>query len=406
MPEPSISDNDGGDETASRYRYQYTLAAITCCAMFDKTQEVEEVYCERHEDILIKHTDGKFSGLQVKTRDVNQPVWKASDPQIKAAFRRFVHLDQNYPQTFRSFRFLTNHPLYVAERTTSLGYILKQVGQAKKPEQLPNLVKRWLCQLATGSNPSEIAIFRTLKKTTVSCSMPKLRDATIRLIQTLAECWDQASECSYEEIGKAARRLVEKCERASTLDHRQLLPAYLQALPNPEQNRRVRIDGKRMTMERVQLALRDGMMSTATLDGFPEFFPTPGQGCTDLLLAKLDAGGFSIVTCNSAKDLHNKAEFIAIASIKRFGRLKGRKRYDHMRSLVLNDASHAFEQTKDQGSKFGPAMRDALRIRFQIRRNKNEQLYDYSDEHMEGLAYSLTAQCKVHWSIDRPWETI
>jgi hypothetical protein len=51
--------------------------------LFDDTQDVEEVFCEHHEDVLLKHCDGMFTGHQVKTRESNQPLWKASDSQIK-----------------------------------------------------------------------------------------------------------------------------------------------------------------------------------------------------------------------------------------------------------------------------------------------------------------------------------
>jgi hypothetical protein len=49
-------------------------------------------------------------------------------------------------------------------------------------------------------------------------------------------------------------------------------------------------------------------------------------------------------------------------------------------------------------------MREDLRRRMRERRARNEQLFDCSDEHLEGVAYTLTAQCRIQWSISRPWE--
>lgn len=403
-PEHSVVTNDGGDETASRYRFQYTWAAIACCRLLDETEDVTEVYCEHHEDILIKHNDGAFSGHQVKTRDANQPTWRTDDKQVSVALKRFVQLDHNYPDCFRSFHFLTNHPFHVTTAATSLPYFLGQVGEAQALEDLANPVRRRLGQLAIAAQVSESIVYRALKKTTTSSELPKLRDATIRLIDMLTDCWEDASECPHEVIRQVARALIDECARASALDHRQLLPAYVPAL-NPASNDLARIDGKRMTLERVERVLHDGMTSTATLTGLPELRPTPGQGHGDLLLAKLDAGGFSIVSRNSAEDLRNKADYLAIASLSRLGHAKGLKRYEHMRSLVLSDASRAYEETTDQHSSFGPVMREALRRRFQDRRLRNEQLHDYMDEHLEGIAYSLTAQCVVQWSIDQPWDS-
>ena len=47
--------------------------------LLDDTQDVEEVFCEHHEDVLLKHRDGLFTGHQVKTRGDDQPPWKAKD---------------------------------------------------------------------------------------------------------------------------------------------------------------------------------------------------------------------------------------------------------------------------------------------------------------------------------------
>lgn len=403
-PDHSVTVNDRGDETASRYRFQHTWAAIMCCVLFDNTQDVEEVYCEHYEDVLLRHTDGTFSGQQVKTRDAAQPFWKANNAQILVAFRRFARLEHDYPGTFRSFRFLTNHPLHVTNAATSLGFILGQVADATTPDDLPSPVKKWLGRLANDSNTSETVAFHALKKTTASPELPKLRDARARLIDTLADCWDQALDCSQGMLRRAARQLVDECARASALDHEQELPTYLLATHDPEADAAARLDGKRMTLDRVQKVLRDALTATATLAGPSDASPKLGQGSVALLQQKLDVGGFSVVSSNSAQDLRDKADYLAISSTKQIGQDKGLRRYEHIRSLVLNDVSRAIEATKTDHSKFGPEMREALRRRFRERRAHNEPLYDYSDEHLEGVAYSLTAQCKVHWSTERPWE--
>ena len=101
-PDEELSRDDPGDDTARRYRFQWTWAAITCCAMLDDTDDIVEIFCEHHEDVLLKHRDGKFSGHQVKTRESDQPVWKASDVQVKQSLVRFVELDEKIgPEVWR-----------------------------------------------------------------------------------------------------------------------------------------------------------------------------------------------------------------------------------------------------------------------------------------------------------------
>lgn len=373
--------------------------------MFDDTQDVIEVFCEQHEDVLLKHADGRFTGHQVKTREGDQPVWKTSDDQVKSACARFVELEGDYPGYFRAFRFMTSHPLYVAKNAKALGFVLEQIAASATFADLPSPVATWLRRVAGETNYSETIAFQALKKATASDDLPKLRDSFARLVETVTGSWQGASECSHKSVGRASSALIDECGKASSLDHEQTLPAYLPAVSDPvEAELRARIDGKRMTPDRVSAILSVGLNATATLAGDPATRTPPGQGSTELMFKKLDAGGFSSVSRNSSEDLRDKADYLGIVWTKQHGQARGIERYNHVRSVVLSDAARAFEATRTTGRRFGPAMREDLRRRFQERRSRNEPLFDCSDEHLEGMAYSLTAQCKVHWSVERPWE--
>jgi hypothetical protein len=156
--------------------------------LLDDTQDVVEVFCEHHEDVLLKHGDGKFTGQQVKTRESDRPVWKAGDEQVAAACTRFVQLDSEFPGHFRAFNFLTGHPLHVANNAQSLGYVLAQLAAAPTVSDLPSSAAKWLRRVARQSGVSETVAFHALKKTTASADLPKLRDASMRLIHTLTGC--------------------------------------------------------------------------------------------------------------------------------------------------------------------------------------------------------------------------
>jgi hypothetical protein len=404
-PDLTIAPNDPGDDTARRYRFQWTWAAIVCCMMFDDTQDVVEVFCEQHEDVLLKHRDGQFTGHQVKTRESDQPVWKASDDQVKSACARFVALEGDYPGYFRAFRLVTSHPLHVANNAKGLGYILTQIAGSPGVSDLQANVGTWLRRVASEANRPETIAFQALKKATASDDLPKLRDSFARLVETVTATWPGAVDCSHQSVQRASSALIDECGKASSLDHQQALPAYVPVVNDPVQTELLaRINGKRMTVERVWAILNAGLNATASLAGDPRTRTEPGHGSTELMLKKLDAGGLSSVSCNSAEDLRDKADYLGIAWTKQHGRVKGLERYDHVRSIALSDAARAFESTKTASRRFGPAMKEDLRRRFHERRARNEQLFDCSDEHLEGVAYSLTAQCKVQWSIDRPWE--
>lgn len=403
-PDHVIATNDPGDETARRYRYQYAWAAIVCCALLDETQDITEVFCEHHEDILIKHGDGTFTGEQVKTKQSDQRPWKAGDDSVRRAFVRFVRLDVAHPNYFRAFRFATNHPFHSSANSSSIAFALAAIRAASAVTDLPTSVKGWLIRIAKDAQATEVAAFQALKKCSATDSLPKLQDATMRLADALAGCWAEASECSHASVMAAARALVEHCSRAASLDHQQTLPAYLAATEQPEVELKKRIEGKRITAATVKDILDDGMDAIAPLLGDPDKQSQPGLGSAELLFKKLDAGGFSEVSRNSATDLRDKADYLAFAWTKKLGHTKGLERYEHVRSLVLSDAARAYEAAHSEDKKFGPKMREELRTRFQSRRSDGDQLFDCSNDHLEGVTYSLTAECQVYWSSDRPWE--
>lgn len=404
-PDELLPLGDPGDETAKRYRFQWTWAAVVCCMLLDDTQDTIEVFCEHHEDVLLKHRDGSFTGHQVKTRDDNQPPWKAKDEAVVAACARFAKLESEYPDRFRRFCFLTNHSLYSAGNGQDLPHLLRSIKDALSVACLEPKVASWIRRIAREADVTDACAFRALSKTVAKADLPKLRDAVMRLIDTVVQCWAPAADCSHEAVRRAAQALIEQCGRASSLDHEQLLPLYLVAVVDEDAEIGARIDGKRMTLSRVESILEGGRDSTAPLVGDPAFRVTPGEGSTELLHEKLDAGGFSAVSRNSAEDLRNKADYLGIGWIKKYGRVKGLRRYEHVRSLVLNDAGRAFDATQVESDGFGPAMREDLRRRFRERRVAGDQLYDSSDDHLEGIAFSLTAQCLVIWSHAKPWES-
>lgn len=405
-PDAVLASGDPGDETARRYRYQWTWAAIGCCMLLDPTSDISEVFCEHHEDVLLRRSNGRFTGLQIKTRNDSLDPWKTGDEAVKNALARFCRLELAFPGQFDSFRFLTNHALHAAENGQDICHVLEQIRTTGRLEQLPQNVRRYITTLSRLAGCEEAVAFTALAKGSASDALPKLADVETRLVDTLSESWSRAAELTYPSLRRAARRLVEECTRASSLGHDDVLPGYLPAMPEPaEENLRERIAAKRFDITRLLATLEDGVSQVALLHDDPSTLVAPGAGDRDLLLKKLDAGGFSVVSRNSAVDLRGKAEYLALLWANKMGHQSGLQRYSHVRSLVLSDAATAFEQARSNGGPLGVPMLAALRERFQYRRFNNDRMYDCSNEHLEGFAYSLTAECKVQWSIDRPWET-
>jgi hypothetical protein len=378
---------------------------MSCCSVLDSTEDVGEVFCEHHEDVLLKHLDGTFTGLQIKTRDSDQEVWKTGAVQLRAAFVRFAKLEAEFPGQFRAFRFLTNHPLFAGKNGQDVCHVLALIREAAGHLGLDQRAKKFLKRIAKEAGCPDDTAFAALSKSTATDDLPHKKDIETRLIAAIEPVWERAAHCSLSAVARAAKELITECANASSLAHEGLLPAYLPFL-REDVELVGRIDGKRLDRLRIVAVLERGMNTMAQLDADPASCPTPGIGSTALLTAKLDAGGFSAVSVNSAEDLRNKADYLGIVWTKKHGSTQGLQRYTHIRSLVLRDAADAFEIALRPDGKFGVVMLSEFRKRLSVRRaEKREQLFDCSDEHLEGFAFSLTSECKVVWSVDRPWET-
>ncbi|MBI1355881.1 MAG: DUF4297 domain-containing protein [Acidobacteria bacterium] len=397
--------SDAGDETARRYRFQWTYAAVACCIMLDETEDIHELFCEHHEDILLRHSDGTFTGVQVKTRSSDQSVWKASDQAVVSSCARFANLEAQFPERFRAYRFLTNHPIYGEKNGEDLRHVLRGIREHSGDAGLPRGAKRFVKKVATKAQCPEQCVIAALSKAEADDDLPKLADVSTRLVTTLTLVWERASEWSHASVCRAAQSLVEECARASSLAHEDVLPAYVPLTARPSQARSTaRIAQKRFRKHRVIALLEKHTDGVAPLDGPPESQVEPGTGEPSLLSKKLDAGGFSAVSLNSADDLRDKADYLGLVWTQKYGRESGLQRYGHIRSVVLNDAARCFEAVQRPESKFGPQMLREMRLRFAERRREGCQLYDCSNEHLEGFAFSLTSECKIQWSLERPWE--
>lgn len=407
-PEFTTAKNDPGDETARRFNYQWMYAAIICCLLLDNTEDVVDVFCEQHEDILVKYGDGRFAGLQIKTRASDQPVWKFSDESIQNACVRFCQLERDFPDCFASYRFLTNHPLFAADNFQCFNHILGKMRNAASTAELEPQTAKIIERLVKLSSCDKEIVLSALRKTWAADDLPKMKDIKMRLVADLASVWSKANVCTHAVLAQAAIELSRHCADASSLAHAQVLPAYLAVSKAPASKElAARLAAKRIDKSCLIAIIEKGINTTAPLSADPRFVDPPGAVDNNLLLKKIDAGGFSEVSRNSATDLRDKADYLALTWIQKHGDVEGLKRYDQVRSIVLKEAAAALEETKTSEKLFGVKMLNELRKKIKARRKQGEDdFFDCRDEHIEGFAFGLTAECKIIWSSDRPWESV
>ncbi len=66
-PEEIEPENDAGAETAERFEYQYSCAALLALDFLKSDYDLDYLVMEHHEDIFARLKDGRVILIQVKT---------------------------------------------------------------------------------------------------------------------------------------------------------------------------------------------------------------------------------------------------------------------------------------------------------------------------------------------------
>lgn len=394
---------DPGDDTARRYRYQYEFTAVLLCSLIEENTNEVEIFCEHHEDVVVRDVAGKCCGVQIKTREQGLELWKATDEDLVSALAKFARKDHEFPGVFTRFRLITNHQFWTQRDNGKNVKHLLELARTSTTIPATGSLRTFVRAIAKKANLSDGTVFSTLKKTEACHEAPKFRDSLAAVCEALrtshAGCAD-ASATKLQEIGRALRSLVFE---ASSLDHEQSLPGFLVLSPDPASvETRAKIDGKRFDKARVLDAIEKNLLPLGpVLLGAPNQIEAPADqpAATESVLAKkLTAGDLSVTTMHAALDCWASAAHQHLLWSSRLGAESALARHGHVRTVVLSEAAAAYEEAFDETKPFGRAMLNKLRLRIHQRRQTKTELFGLDDEHLLGHAFMLTEECKVWWS--------
>jgi len=69
-PDSTAPREDIGADTQRRFRHQAAYIALVSLGLLEADSPLEELYCEHHDDILLRLKSGRFSAIQLKTREI------------------------------------------------------------------------------------------------------------------------------------------------------------------------------------------------------------------------------------------------------------------------------------------------------------------------------------------------
>ncbi len=408
-PESTLSTNDPGDDVQRRFRYQAGYAALISLDLLDENSEFEEIFCEHHEDTLIKKKDGKFSGVQVKTRRPGRDPFKSDDDQILNAISRFVEQEIEYPGYYSRFVLATNYTFWSdKENSKNLKYLVNLAKQTKTstlqivtPKTFTSYIKKIVKIVKSRTNKSvdfDIGL-DVLCKIEIQENLPKFDDLENRIIRNIPEFFN-AENAGLADLNKAAKALINKMFDASSLQHVNPKQAYFSLYQNPVKLKTdAVIEGKRITKETVEGVLREILSNEILLSKKNQISISDLPRGMRKLELKMAKGNISARNINLAKDHKFSTEKLLNGWIYKYGPEKAEKRYDQLSIIIGTECQEAYDLVVTEDILFGQKMLNDIRQRLRQRLSEDpSSFFGCKYEHLLGFAAMLTELCEVWWS--------
>ena len=285
---------DPGDDVQLRFRYQHAYAAIQCLRILQDDGPVA-VFCENHEDVVVENADGKFVGIQVKTRAPHRPAFTTSDPDFSGAVARFARIHRRFNGWFSGFAFVTNPRFADGSRPNSPPALLDSLRErgTTKGLRADNPIRSAVRLICSTHNIDEPNLVAALLRTNLVSHESNLENTYRDLVQALGSIEGFGSH-SYQTLCRIADNLVYvifQCSSKNVEDPSLLL--YDPQADFETTREKLLLSGKRLSHSHIKDVIEGSLPSSADnllvasgLVGAE--LPPPG---TDVLREKLDAGG-------------------------------------------------------------------------------------------------------------------
>lgn len=246
-PDEVLSTTDKGDDVQRRFRYQSTYAAILSAYMCKDDSPYEEVYCELHEDVLLKNINGKFSGIQVKTRERHLGPFNAQDEEVVKSIVRFVRLNLQFPGSFDQFTIATN-----AGFSKQKNKCLESIVELAKGSDHTTLLKKrsasktLIVAISKDVPCTENDVIAALSKLRLFGKISAMDDIRTKLTEQIATVLELKGH-TYAQIHAIADSLILKHMEAASLSNEQSYSEHFVHSTDPKvATIKSIIDGKRI----------------------------------------------------------------------------------------------------------------------------------------------------------------
>lgn len=397
-PESKLAINDPGDDTLRRFRYQITYACILAVVMANDSYK--EIYCEHHEDILIKNNNNTFTGIQVKTKDINLPPFNIEDEAIIKSFERFVLLNKTYLNQFETFSILSNHGFDKSKPAVCINLLLEK---AKNNEDLllPRSKSRKLIkEIAITCECTEEFVIETLKKIRLR-TFCHLDDIQMKLINQLKDC-TLMKGLTESKIKEIADLLITKALKASSLytEDDNSTHNYIVGITELEDGITEKINQKKITGQYIKDWLTKEKVVPVKILLKDRQIINEVQNSYKKLEIKMDAGGIDSENIETVRDFKFAFEQHSASWIYKDNAQEAEDKYNQVLKVTQNLCKEIYDED-GVGNIDGIGQEMLIRVRKELKSRKHDEpdvFFDCSYEHLLGAVGVLTESCKVWWS--------
>ncbi|MBS0408478.1 MAG: DUF4297 domain-containing protein [Proteobacteria bacterium] len=400
----AMSASDVGDETQRRFRYQINYTALKTLQILKQGSDIVAVYCEHIEDLLVEHDDGGLTGIQVKSRELNQKPFRSSDDSVRNSLIRFCVRAARYPGRFKRFILATNFVFYGGDGVEDLRNVLRRCRENPSHDGVGprDKILVYLKSLATSSKIPFEQVVAILATVTLEERKTGIDQPDIELIHALGE-FPGLRDRPWTELAVMAHSLRSHIWDVSSLG----LTGFVLDVHDVVADLNQHLEQLRAKRKRVDEAVmrqltqpQSDVGELLAVAGFTsrESIP-PGLGKMEL---KMAAGAISYADIDEMKDDVSSLESAFLRWKEKYGLAEANKRLSHFQHLAKRAARDAEKAASAHGAPYGTEMFDALKGHAEtICRKEQATMFGCRPEHLVGAAGLLSEECRVWWDSSR-----
>ncbi|WP_371068842.1 dsDNA nuclease domain-containing protein [Sediminibacillus sp. JSM 1682029] len=401
LPDEVLSSTDPGDEVQRRFRYQHTYTALIAIQMTSGKIAYKELLCEHHEDILGVRNDGKFEGIQIKTKQISDGPIELDEESVKKSLLRFINLNNDFPGSFKKFIFVSNCPTRNDGTGKSLNNLIKQAKTKKpqdsfKPSTLDKFFK-WLCE---NSKSNEQDVINVLSIIEIQQG-PSIEDIESKVLTYHLGKLEQCFQTPLPKLKIILDSIVSHIYFSSSKRIENPLQDYIAFIDGNEQLLdKVYINIKRVSIDSINRLITEPLTKNLFLSSRKGPPIQSNSSTSDLMFYKMQCGLIEEDSIEIMDDLRASSEtYILNNYYKTKNPAETLKQLDQIRTIVKNQAIESKSRSKLKGTPFGVIMLHDLEDRLEkIVENRHRDVYETPYEILKGIVGILTNECKVAFS--------